>query len=154
MTLQVPSTLNLSQKTFRQFFRERFSPEVRSKASKYICAGVDQLQLFSYCGRDGHQPYSGGLNTHYIEGFPIKGGMTIPHIATFDPRTYTCCTYDMFIYKLHGSREDLFQLCSRQYKRIFTQGIEASPFFGKRYLFPSADNCREWGQPNTAPENQ
>ena len=45
--------------------------------------------------------------------------MTIPHIATFDPGTsYSYCTYNMFIYKFHRSKEGLFQLCSR-YIRIY-----------------------------------
>ena len=45
-----------------------------------------KLTLFSY-GRDGHQPYSRGLGTH-SKDFPMKGGMTIPHIEIFDPGTY------------------------------------------------------------------
>ena len=45
-----------------------------------------KLTLFSY-GRDGHQPYSRGLGTH-SKDFPMKAGMTIPHIVIFDPGTY------------------------------------------------------------------
>ena len=36
---------------------------------------------------DGHQPNSRGLYTHYKDSV-IKGGMTIPNIATFDHGTY------------------------------------------------------------------
>ena len=48
-----------------------------------ICgAGVDQLPLFSY-GRDGHQPYSRGLYTHYKDSV-IKGGRSpIPNIRSW-----------------------------------------------------------------------
>ena len=35
---------------------------------------------------DGHQPNSRGLYTHYKDSV-IKGGMTIPNIATFDHGT-------------------------------------------------------------------
>ena len=48
-----------------------------------------KLPLFSY-GRDGHQAHSRDLHTHYKHSiaFPIKGGMTIPNITSFDPGTY------------------------------------------------------------------
>ena len=37
---------------------------------------------------DGHQPNSRGLYYTPIIRIPIKGVMTIPNIATFDPGTY------------------------------------------------------------------
>ena len=44
---------------------------------------------------DGHQPNSRGLYTHYKDSrIPIKGGMTIPNIATFDHGT--CCFFLSF----------------------------------------------------------
>ena len=83
--------------------------------------------------------------------------MTIPPVATFDPRTYSCCTYDMFIHNLHGSKKDHFQLCSR-YINVFLHKVK------KHHLFLESDtfslplrltrNGDNRGQPNKAPENQ
>ncbi len=51
---------------------------------------------------DGHQPNSRGLYTHYKAiRIPIKGGMTIPNIATFHHGTFhRIQQYDMLIYML------------------------------------------------------
>ncbi len=49
-----------------------------------------KLPLFG----DGHQPNSRGLLP--IIRIPIKGGMTIPNIATFDHGTF-----DSYIHNLH-----------------------------------------------------
>ena len=45
----------------------------------YMCQGLNPY-YFHIIG-DGHQPNSRGLYTHKIT-IPIKGGMTIPNIAT------------------------------------------------------------------------
>ena len=51
----------------------------------YMCQGLNS-HYFHIIG-DGHQPNSRGLYTH-CKDFVIKGGMTIPNIATFDHGTY------------------------------------------------------------------
>ena len=48
-----------------------------------MCQGLNS-HYFHIIG-DGHQPNSRGLYTHYKD--PIRGGMTIPNIATFDHGT-------------------------------------------------------------------
>ncbi len=52
----------------------------------HMCQGLNS----HYCHilGDGHQPNSRGLYTHYSIRIPIKGGMTISNIATFDHGTY------------------------------------------------------------------
>ena len=56
-----------------------------TKASQ-MCQGLNS-HYFHIIG-DGHQPNSRGLYTHYKDSrIPIKGGMTIPNIATFDHGT-------------------------------------------------------------------
>ena len=52
-----------------------------------MCQGLNS-HYFLIIG-DGHQPNSMGLYTHYR--IPIKGGMTIPNIATFDHGTHGFC---------------------------------------------------------------
>ena len=49
-----------------------------------VCQGLNS-HYFHIIG-DGHQPTSRGLY-YPLKGFPIKGGMTIPNIATFDHGT-------------------------------------------------------------------
>ena len=49
-----------------------------------MCQGLNS-HYFHILGY-GHEPNSKGLYTHYIR-IPIKGGMTIPNIATFDHGT-------------------------------------------------------------------
>ena len=52
-----------------------------------MCQGINS-HYFHIIG-DGHQPNSRGLYTHYKDsGFLLKGGMTIPNIATFDHGTH------------------------------------------------------------------
>ena len=51
-----------------------------------MCQGLNSHH-FHIIG-DGHQPNSRGLYTHYKDSV-IKGGMTIPNIATFDHGTYS-----------------------------------------------------------------
>ena len=53
-----------------------------------ICAIGSKLPVFPYNRGWETQPNSRGLYTHY-KGSVIKGGMTIPDIATFDHATYT-----------------------------------------------------------------
>ena len=81
-------------------------------SSRQSCIYVlgSKLQLFSY-GRDGHQPHSRGLYTH--EGFPVKGGMTIPNIKSLDPGTHEA---------LHGS---LVYHCLQRWPRL--PGLPSSP---------------------------
>ena len=50
-----------------------------------MCQGLNS-HYFHIIG-DGHQPNSRGFYTPIIR-IPIKGGMTIPNIATFDYGTY------------------------------------------------------------------
>ena len=50
-----------------------------------MCQGLNS-HYFRIIG-NGHQPNSRGLYTHYKDSV-IKGGMTIPNIATFDHGTY------------------------------------------------------------------
>ena len=49
-----------------------------------MCQGL-KSHCFHIIG-DGHQPNSRGLYTHFR--IPIKGGMTLPNITTFDHGTY------------------------------------------------------------------
>ena len=51
----------------------------------HMCQGLN-YHYFHIIG-DGHQPNSRGLYTHYKDSL-LKGGMTIPNIATFDHGTY------------------------------------------------------------------
>ena len=52
-----------------------------------MCDRVDQLPLFPYNRGWSSTQVRRGLYTHYENSF-IKGGMTIPNIATFDHGTY------------------------------------------------------------------
>ena len=52
-----------------------------------MCNRVDQLHYFHIIGDAKNQPNSVGVYIPIIK-IPIKGGMTIPNIATFDHGTY------------------------------------------------------------------
>ena len=60
------------------------NPQVLGFFPFNMCQGLNS-HYFHIIG-DGHQPNSRGLYTHEIR-IPIKGGMTIPNIATFDHGT-------------------------------------------------------------------
>ena len=79
----------------------------------HLCQGLNS-HYFHIMG-DGHQPNSRGLYTHYKDSL-LKGGMTIPNIATFD----------------HGTVEvgSLFQdFFHQQYSSVgFTNLLHASLF--------------------------
>ena len=71
-----------------------------SQRQVHMCDRVDRLPLFPYNRGWETQPNSRGLYTHYkYSSIPIKGGMTIPNIATFDHGTYhVFVTYQVCVF--------------------------------------------------------
>ena len=92
-----------------------------------MCQGLNP-HYFHIMG-DGHQPNTRGLYTHYQDSL-LKGGMTIPNIATFDHGTYKsgrcislwCRGTSRPISML--SMVNYFQICWAEYIPI---GIQSPP---------------------------
>ncbi len=59
---------------------------IKNGTKTNMCQGLNSHYV--HIIGDGHQPNSRGLYTVPIARIPIKGGMTIPNIATFDHGTY------------------------------------------------------------------